>query len=143
MPFLGGLSEKYNYLCIIKQPIRLRMDDTKKLLLDITEGIQEKKGKQIVIADLTDIDDTICQYFVVCQGNSPMQVSAIADSIEDFTIKRSHVKPVGIDGQRNATWIAMDYANVMVHVFLPEAREFYNLEHLWADAKLTNIPDLD
>ncbi|MCR5573258.1 MAG: RsfS/YbeB/iojap family protein, partial [Bacteroidaceae bacterium] len=49
------------------------MDDTKRLLLDITEGIQEKKGKQIVIADLTDIDDTICQYFVVCQGNSPMQ----------------------------------------------------------------------
>ena len=119
------------------------MDDTKKLLLDITEGIQEKKGKQIVIADLTEIDDTICQFFVVCQGNSPMQVSAIADSIEDFTIKRSHVKPVGIDGQRNATWIAMDYANVIVHVFLPEAREFYDLEHLWADAKLTNIPDLD
>ncbi|MBO7419168.1 MAG: ribosome silencing factor [Bacteroidaceae bacterium] len=119
------------------------MEETKKLLQDITEGIQEKKGKQIVIADLTDIDDTICQYFVICQGNSPMQVSAIADSIKDFTIKGSHVKPSVMDGQRNATWVAMDYANVIVHVFLPEAREFYDLEHLWADARLTNIPDLD
>jgi ribosome-associated protein len=119
------------------------MEETKKLLQDIIDGVQEKKGKQIVIADLTDIDDTICQYFVICQGNSPMQVSAIADSIKDFTIKGSQIKPSGMDGQRNATWVAMDYANVMVHVFLPEAREFYDLEHLWADAKLTNIPDLD
>jgi ribosome-associated protein len=119
------------------------MEETKKLLNEITEGIQDKKGKQIVIADLTDIDDTICQYFVICQGNTPMQVSAIADSIKDFTIKGSHIKPSGIDGQRNAEWIAMDYGNVMVHVFVPQSREFYDLEHLWADAKLNNIPDLD
>ena len=119
------------------------MEETKKLLQDIIEGIQEKKGKQIVVADLTDIEDTICQYFVICQGNSPMQVSAIAESIREFTLKSSHVKPSAVDGMRNATWVAMDYANVMVHVFLPETRMFYDLEHLWADAKLTDIPDLD
>ena len=109
----------------------------------IKEGIQEKKGKKIVVADLTSIEDTICKYFVICQGNSPSQVSAIVDSIKEFTRKGADSKPYAIDGLRNAEWVAMDYADVLVHVFLPETRAFYNLEHLWADAKLTQIPDLD
>ena len=119
------------------------MDETQQLVKAITEGIQEKKGKQIVVADLRNIGDTICQYFVICQGNSPSQVEAIADSIVEFTRKKEQVKPAAIDGLRNAEWVAMDYADVLVHVFLPEARNFYNLETLWADAKLTQIPDLD
>lgn len=119
------------------------MNDTKILIEKITEGIQEKKGKNIVIADLTKIDDTICQYFVICQGNSPSQVSAIVDSIKEFTRKGADSKPHGVDGLRNAEWVAMDYSDVLVHVFVPELRMFYNIEHLWADAKLTQIPDLD
>ena len=112
------------------------MNDTKVLIEKIKEGIQEKKGKKIVVADLTSIEDTICKYFVICQGNSPSQVSAIVDSIKEFTRK-------GADSKPYAVWVAMDYADVLVHVFLPETRAFYNLEHLWADAKLTQIPDLD
>lgn len=119
------------------------MNDTKVLIEKIKEGIQEKKGKKIIIADLTSIEDTICKYFVICQGNSPSQVSAIVDSIKDFARKGADNKPCAIDGLRNAEWVAIDYADVMVHVFLPETRAFYNLEHLWADAKLTQIPDLD
>lgn len=119
------------------------MNDTKVLIEKIKEGIQEKKGKNIVVADLTDIQDTICNYFVICQGNSPSQVSAIVDSIKEFTRKGADNKPCGIDGLKNAEWVAMDYADVLVHVFLPETRAFYNIEHLWADAKLTKIPDLD
>lgn len=119
------------------------MNETKILIEKITEGIQEKKGKNIVVADLTQIDDTICKYFIVCQGNSTSQVSAIVDSIRDFTIKKAQTKPFAIDGLRNAEWVAMDYSDVLVHVFLPETRNFYNLEHLWADAKLTTIPDID
>ena len=117
--------------------------ETKKLIQQITEGIQDKKGKKIVIADLTKIDDTICNYFVICQGNSPSQVTAIVESIRDFTRKGADTKPFAVDGLRNAEWVAMDYSDILVHVFLPETREFYNLEHLWADAKLTQIPDLD
>ena len=113
------------------------MNETKVLIEKITEGIQEKKGKNIVIADLTNIDDTICKYFVICQ------VIAIVDSIKEFTRKGAGTKPSAIDGQRNAEWVAMDFSDVLVHVFLPEARNFYNLEHLWADAKLTTIPDID
>lgn len=119
------------------------MDDTKTLIKKITEGIQEKKGKNIVIADLTHIEDTICQYFVICQGNSPSQVSAIVDSIKECAHKGAGSKPFAVDGLCNAEWVAMDYSDVLVHVFLPETRMFYNLEHLWADAKLTSIPDLD
>ena len=111
------------------------MNDTKVLIEKIKEGIQEKKGKKIIVADLTSIEDTICKYFVICQGNSPSQVSAIVDSIKEFTRKGADSKPYAIDGLRNAEWVAMDYADVLVHVFLPETRAFYNLEHLWADVK--------
>ncbi len=119
------------------------MNETEKLLQQITQGIQDKKGKNIVIADLTKIEDTICNYFVICQGNSPSQVTAIVESVKDFARKGAQTKPCAIDGLRNAEWVAMDYADVLVHVFLPEARNFYNLETLWADAQLTQIPDLD
>ena len=119
------------------------MNETKLLLEKIKEGIQEKKGKNIVIADLTGIRDTICNYFVICQGNSPSQVGAIVDSVKEFARKGANVKPSAVDGLNNTEWVAMDYADVLVHVFLPEARNFYNLEHLWADAQLINIPDID
>ena len=84
------------------------MNEAKKLIQQITEGIQDKKGKKIVIADLTRIDDTICNYFVICQGNSPSQVSAIVESVKDFTRKGANSKPFAIDGLRNAEWVAMD-----------------------------------
>lgn len=119
------------------------MNETKELIERITEGIQEKKGKNIVIADLTKIGDTICNYFVICQGNSPSQIGSIVDSIKEYTRKGANVKPIAVDGLKNAEWVAMDYADVLVHIFLPDIRTFYNLEHLWADAKLTTIPDID
>ena len=113
------------------------------MVTKITEVIQEKKGKNIVIADLTEIDDTICNYFIICEGNSPSQVTAIVDSIKDYVREQTGIKAFGVDGLNNAEWVAMDYSDVIVHVFLPEVRDFYDLEHLWADAKLTRIPDLD
>ena len=119
------------------------MNETERLIQQITEGIQDKKGKNIVIADLTKIEDTICNYFVICQGNSPSQVTAIVESVKDFARKGANAKPSAIDGLSNAEWVAMDYADILVHVFLPETRNFYNLETLWADAKLTQVPDLD
>ena len=128
---------------ILFQLTIIRMNQTELLVKKITEGIQEKKGLKIVIADLTDIEDTICNYFVICQGNSPTQVSVIADSIREYVREETGNKPLAIDGLRNAQWIAIDYSDVLVHIFLPEVREFYNLENLWADAKLTYIPDID
>ncbi|SEF39285.1 ribosome-associated protein [Xylanibacter ruminicola] len=115
----------------------------KELVRTITEAIQEKKGSNIVIADLTKIEGTICQYFIICTGNSPAQVDAITESVSDMARERLHEKPVHVVGQENAQWVAMDYSDVLVHIFLPDVREYYDLEHLWEDAPLTQIPDLD
>lgn len=119
------------------------MNDTQNLIDKVIEGIQEKKGKNIVVADLTGIGDTICKYFVICQGSSQNQIGAIVDSVKETVREGTSIKPFFIDGLRNAEWVAMDYADVLVHVFLPEVRDYYNLEHLWADARLLNIPDID
>ena len=113
------------------------------MIEQVIEGIQDKKGKGIVVADLTEIDDTICNFFIICQGNSPSQVTALVESIHEKARVEAHAKPFAVDGLRNANWVAMDYGEVLVHVFLPEARQHYDLEHLWADARLTEIADLD
>ena len=116
---------------------------TKNLLQEIINGIQDKKGHKIVIADLTDLTDSICKYFVICQGNTPTQTEAIAGSVSDKVREELNEKAIGVCGLENGYWIAMDYGDVMVHVLLPDAREYYDLEHLWADAKLTELADED
>ena len=123
--------------------IILLMEQTKQLVKTITEGIQEKKGSDIVVADLTKIEGTICKYFIICQGSSPTQVEAIAESVGDFARERLKEKPTHVVGLENAQWVAMDYTDVLVHIFLPDVRAYYDLEHLWEDAKLTYIPNLD
>ena len=89
------------------------------------------------------IDGTICRYFVICQGNSPMQVEAITESVSDVVREKLSEKPIRVVGLENAVWVAMDYVDVMVHVFVPDMRDYYNLENLWQDAKLTKVADLD
>lgn len=118
-------------------------NDTKALLQAVIEGIQEKKGRKITVVDLTDIRDSICKYFVICQANSNVQVEAVAGSVNDVVRDRRGEKAIGVSGLENAYWIAMDYGDVMVHVMMPEAREYYDLEHLWADARLTDLVDED
>ncbi len=113
------------------------------LIKHIVDSIQDKKGKNIIVADLTKLGNTICDYFVICEGNSPTQVSAITDSIWEGLIDKCKHKPFAVDGQRNAQWVAMDYGEILVHIFLPDVRAFYDIEHLWADAILTSIPDLE
>ena len=108
----------------------------KELVKTITEAIQEKKGSNIVIADLKKIEGTICQYFIICTGNSPTQVEAIAESVGDMVRERLKEKPAHVVGLENAMWVAMDYTDVLVHIFLPDVREYYDLEHLWEDATL-------
>ena len=109
----------------------------------ITEAIQEKKGHDIIIADLRKIEGTICQYFIICTGNSPTQVEAIAESIGDMAREKLKEKPTHVVGLENAQWVAMDYTDVLVHVFLPDVRAYYDLERLWEDAPLKRIADLD
>lgn len=114
-----------------------------KLVKAIIDGMQEKKAKNIVVVDLSEIDDTITKYLVICEGNTPTQVSAIYDSIREFARKEADQRPVSIDGTRNCLWVALDYVDVIAHVFVPDARDFYDIENLWEDAPLEEIPDLD
>lgn len=115
--------------------------ETEQLVDSIVAGIQEKKGRGIRVADLRKVGDTICQYLVVCEGNTPTQVAAICDSIEDTARERNGQKPLHVDGLRNALWVAMDYTDVVAHIFVPDARQFYDIEHLWDDADIRDIPD--
>ena len=119
------------------------MVQTTQLVETITKGIQEKKGQRIVVADLNGIEGAICSYFVICQGNSPSQVEAITESVGDMAREKLGEKPSTVVGLENAQWVAMDYGDVLVHIFVPDMRDFYDLEHLWDDANLTHIEDID
>jgi len=118
------------------------MKEGKSLVNNIVAACQDKKAKNIVIVDMTGLIGTICQYFVICEGNTPTQVSAISEEIVD-ALKKKKERPLSIDGLRESRWVGIDYGTVIVHVFLPELREFYNIENLWADAQLESIPDID
>lgn len=110
---------------------------------DIIESIQDKKGSAITILNMENIESAPASKFIICQGRSTSQVSAIADGIREDIQKKFDLKPYNYDGYRNSQWVVIDYGNIMIHVFLPEFREFYNLEELWSDADVKHIEDLD
>lgn len=107
-----------------------------KLIETIVEAIQEKKGKNIVSLDLSGFDGAICSHFVVCNADSTAQVAGIAAGIEEKVEQVLGQKVWRIEGQQNAFWIAMDYLDVVVHIFQTELRDYYKLEELWADAPI-------
>ena len=108
-----------------------------KLIDTIVSAIEDKKGKNIVSLDLSGFDGAICSAFVVCNADSTTQVAAIAAGIEEKVQQTLGEKLWRIEGQQSALWIAMDYVDVVVHIFQTDLREFYRLEELWADAPLT------
>jgi len=109
------------------------------LLALIIEGIENVKGENITVLDLREIDNTACDYFVICDGNSNTQVAAILGSIQRTVSKNLQDKPWHVEGVEQATWILMDYINIVVHIFQKETRKFYNIEDLWGDAKITQV----
>ena len=109
------------------------------LLTNIIKGIEEVKGNDIDILDLRAIDNSACDYFVICNGNSNTQVSAIVNSVQKTVSKEIKDKPWHVEGMENSEWVLMDYVNIVVHVFQKNIREYYNIESLWGDAKITTI----
>ena len=107
-----------------------------KLINTIVEAIQDKKGKNIISLDLSGFDGTICSAFVICNADSTTQVEAIAHGIEQKTEEVLGEKPTRIEGLTNSVWVAMDYGEVIVHIFQTELRDYYKLEELWADAPI-------
>lgn len=110
-----------------------------QLIAEIIKGIEQVKGNEITILDLRDIENTVCEYFVICEGNSNTQVNAISGSVQKHVSKNLKDKPWHVEGEGNAEWVLIDYVNVVVHIFQKQVREFYDIESLWGDAKATSI----
>lgn len=113
-----------------------------QLITYILKGIEEVKGKDINILDLREIENTVCDYFIICNGTSNTQVNAIVNSIQKIVSREIKDKPWHVEGTENAEWVLMDYVNVVVHVFQKHIREYYDIEGLWGDAKVTAIPSV-
>ncbi|NNK82954.1 MAG: ribosome silencing factor [Flavobacteriaceae bacterium] len=110
-----------------------------QLISVIINGIEDVKGQNITILDLREIENTVCDYFIICDGTSNTQVNAIVNSIYKKVSKETKDKPWHIEGAENAEWVLMDYVNVVVHVFQKHKREYYDIESLWGDAVTTEI----
>lgn len=110
-----------------------------QLVTQIIKGIEEIKGQNIEILDLREIENTVCDYFIICEGTSNTQVNAIVNSIHKIVSKSLKEKPWHVEGSDNAEWVLMDYVHVVVHVFQKHIREFYDIEGLWGDAKTVKI----
>lgn len=110
-----------------------------ELISLIVQAIEDIKGQNISLLDLRNIENTVCDYFIICNGNSNTQVNAIVSSVQKNVSKNIREKPYQIEGIENAEWVLMDYVNVVVHVFQKHKREYYDIENLWGDAKITEI----
>ena len=117
----------------VKEPTQ---PDIKELVL---EGMRDKKALDITILDLTGIKNAVADYFILCSGNSDTQIDAISDSIEEQVHKNGGQHPLNREGRATKGWVFLDYVDVVAHVFKKDRREFYALEDLWGDAKITNV----
>ncbi|MCX6258508.1 MAG: ribosome silencing factor [Bacteroidia bacterium] len=111
------------------------------LLAAIITGIHKKKGLDIISIDFSGLKETVCDYFVICHGDSSTHVNAIAESVDENVKTEMKEKPWSKEGFENSQWILLDYANIVVHIFQKPYRGFYNLENLWADGITTAHPD--
>ena len=112
----------------------------KQLLIDkIVDAIQDTKGEDIMVFDLSKIENSVAETFIICSGNSNTQVSAIAGNIEKKVRNDLQDRPWHVEGTENAMWVLLDYVSVVVHVFQRSIREYYEIEELWGDAQITKI----
>lgn len=110
-----------------------------QLISVIISGIEDVKGNEINILDLREIENTVCDYFIICEGTSNTQVNAIVKSVQKKVSKELKDHPWHVEGEDNAEWVLIDYVNVVVHVFQKHIRQYYDIESLWGDAKTTVI----
>ena len=108
----------------------------------VVKGMQEMKAEDIVLMDLRSVKNAVADFFVICSGNSDTHIDAIAESVDHEVNKTDGQNPWHREGQSNKIWVLLDYVDVVVHVFNQENREFYALESLWGDAKITNYDEV-
>ena len=116
-----------------------KLENTDQLISAIVEALESIKGEDIRILDLRDIENAVCKYFIICSGGSNTQVNALAGSVQKQVSKSLREKPFLIEGTEMAEWVILDYIDIIVHIFQKSVREYYDIESLWGDAKLTEI----
>jgi len=107
----------------------------------ILEAIREKKGHQIVSIDLSEVENSICDFFIICHGESVTQVGAITESIGKKLKEEAQIRAHHVEGLQNSQWVLLDYFDILVHVFQEEFRSFFKLEELWADGKVIRVTE--
>ncbi len=107
------------------------------LVRAIVDGMEDVKAKNITILNMENLENSVCDYFVICEGTSNTQVKAISNSVDRNVREHTSEKPWHTEGLENAEWVLIDYVNTVVHIFQSEARQFYDLEGLWGDAEVT------
>lgn len=134
----------------IKQPAKKQFEhafsdespDSKQIVEVITEALLSRKGKEITVLDVSELT-TLTDYFVVCHGNSDVQIKALADAVEDDVREKAGEKPWKKEGLQGRSWVILDYVNIVVHIMSKEKRDFYGIERMWNDAEITQIKDAD
>ena len=125
---------------MIKEKKTSKKKNESDLLIDaVVEGLQKKKGHDIMVMDFRKINHPLCNHFVICHGSSNVQVKSLAESVEEEVKKTLNIKLIRREGVQNAEWILLDYFDLIVHVFVEQARNFYKIENLWADADIKKI----
>lgn len=120
-----------------RRKVKEKQTQTEELVSTVAELALDKKAKDVVALDLRNIPEAIADYFIICHGDSTTQVKAIADHIADECKKNKITKVYSVEGLKNAQWALIDLGNIIVHVFLHDVRDHYQLEELWSDAILT------
>ncbi|MCL2931552.1 MAG: ribosome silencing factor [Trichodesmium sp. MAG_R03] len=121
--------------------INLEPDQTLKLTSTIVNAALDRKGDNIVVIKVSEVS-YLADYFVIITGYSHVQVRGISQAIAEKVEQEKQVYPLGVEGQKESSWILMDYANVIVHILKPEERDFYNLEAFWGHAEKIDISSL-
>ena len=117
-----------------------KTSDSEQLIEAITEGLLEKKAKDIKLLDVQSLT-TLTDYFVVCHGTSETQIRALANSVAEKVkeeLGENVWKKEGLDARR---WVILDYVNVVVHIFSEEKRQYYGIERMWNDAEITDVKE--
>ena len=115
------------------------ISDSKQLLDAIVSAMEDKKGMEITWIDFSKVPNTVARFFVICHGSSNIHVDTLADGVIEGVRTKLGYKPWNKEGFENAEWILLDYADVVVHIFQENSRQFYNLEDLWADMVITRL----
>lgn len=128
---------------MIKEKQTTKILSSSELSELLVTAIQDKKGQNIVKLDLRNIEEATADFFIICQGNSPTQVAAIAESVVDRAFLDANERPIGKEGLQVGEWALVDFFNVVVHIFVEPVRHKFALEDLWGDAKIIEYKDLN